>query len=416
MSSTGDHYVDEKSLERLPPPAIATPRPKRPSFCGRLFKFAVIVIGALMAFNVLNHGLKFMRGGCHGIMNGYDDGHQHPFPPIDKWKPFNGTTHFELEPAEASGLTVKGSNAFGKVVFETSKLSNKVVIDLDIKTNMRDEHNEVSVKEENGYLTINTPHAGKLETYASAKIQIPSNIIGTFVLPTFEVNVPRHMVDFNDLPESLEIGSLTIRVAKGFVKPGPVHTNTTKVSIADGALHGTLTHARQGTDIDVARGNVTLDISSITSGNEGRSTIHIGNGHLKGNLAVYNSTSLEVGRGSIYVTVDFKHADTRAELSSRIASGDSRVYVASIAAERTFDAYHNSIAGDQLITYPSNFQGTIDARDIAGSIKLAGKDLDVEKVIGGMVGKQGDSQRNSVSVKAVKGALDILVGDEDESE
>jgi len=394
-------------------------RARTSSPCTRVLKFLFAFFATVFFFDILTHGpaTTGISGGCHGIRKHFggpehDGGHQHPFPPVDNWKPYEGTKHFELEPAEASGLTIKGSKVFGKVVFETSKLSKKVVIDLDIKTNKRDKHESITVKEENGYLTIDTPTTGKLESYASAKILIPSNIIGTFGLPAFEVNAPRHMVDYSDLPESLEIGEFTIRVAKGFVKPGPVHTNTTTLDIAEGALRGSLTNARYVTDVNVAKGNVTLDITSISSGNEGTSKVHLGNGHLKGNFAVYNSTNIDVATGSIYIGVDFKHADPRAELTTRIASGDARVYVNSIAAERLLKASHTSIAGDQLITYPSNFQGTVDARGIVGDIKLEGKDLAVEKVLGGMVGKKGDSERNSVDIKAVKGALDILVGDE----
>jgi len=261
-------------------------------------------------------------------------------------------------------------------------------------------------------LTIDTPHGGKLETYASAKILIPSNIIGTFGIPCFQVNAPRHMVDYSDLPESLEIGSFAVRVAKGFIKPGPVHTNTTTLGIAEGALRGSLTQARYVTDINVAKGNVTLDIPKISSGSEGTSKVHLGDGHLKGSFGVYNATEINVAKGGIYISVDFKHAEPRAELTTRIAHGNARVFVNSIAAERLLRASHTSIAGDQLITYPSNFQGTVDARGIVGDIKMEGKDLAVENVFGGMVGRKGDSERNSVDVKAVKGSLDILVGDE----
>lgn len=420
MSAPYQFYPNEKAVEVevLPVPATTPVRPRGPSCFGRVIRFAIIFFGALLAIDFLSQGPAYtgVTRGCHRTKHqyqGYEDGgHQHPFPPIDDWKPFEGTSHFELDPAIASGLTIKGSQVFGGIVFETSKLSDKVVIDLDIKTNKKDKHGDVVVKEENGYLHIDTPKSGKLETHTSVKIQIPSNIIGTFGLPKFQVEAPRHMVDYSGLPESLEIGSFAIRLGRGFVKPGPVHTNETTVSVGSGALRGSLTQARYSTDINVGHGNVTLDIPTISSGDEGKTFVHLGNGHLKGDFTIYNSTILNVARGSIYVSADFKHADTRAEFSTKIASGDSRVYVNSIAADRLLQADHTSIAGDQLITYPSNFQGTIDARGIAGDIKLAGKDLDVERVVGGLVGKQGDSERNSINVKTVKGALDILVGDE----
>ncbi|OAL34295.1 hypothetical protein AYO20_06348 [Fonsecaea nubica] len=428
MTTTPHGYSDEKvpEIEVLPAPATSAPPARRTSFTSRLLRFVVTVLGAILVFKALCNIVGFQSRSfsrpCHGMNHqvpGHsaqlfdDDGHhQHPFPPIDDWKPFNGTTHFEFEPAQASGLSVRGANVFGKVVFETSKFSDKVVIDLDIKTNKKDKHGDVTIKEDNGHLTINTPPSGKLETHTAVTIQIPSNIIGEFALPRFEVDVPRHMVDFSQLPQSLEIGTFTIRVGKGFVKPGPVHTNTTQVSIGNGALRGTLTHARYETNVNIGRGNVTLNIPSISSGNQGSTHIQLGHGHLNGSLAIYNSTNIDIGSGNIYVNVAFKSATTRATLSTRIASGDSRVFVDSIAAERLFEASHTSVAGDQLITYPANFQGTVDARGIVGDIKLEGKDLAVEKVVGGIVGRQGDSNRNSVSVKTVRGKLDILVGDE----
>lgn len=354
------------------------------------------------------------KHGKHGKHGKHDGGHH--IPDVENWVKYEGTSHFELEPVDATGVTVKGANAFGKVVFETSKLSDKVIIDLDIRTNHKDKNDDISVVSDNGYITVNSPDTGKLKTYASAKIQIPSNIIGTFGLPSFEVDVPRHMVDLSGLPESLEIGELIVRVAKGFVKAGPVHTNTTQITVAQGGVRGELTNARESTNVDVANGNVTLDLSKISSGNEGTSTVHLGNGHLKGTFTVYNATTLDVAKGSIYVTVDIEDTETRAELSTKIASGDARVFVNSIKGERNFDAYHTSIAGSQLITYPKNFQGTVDARGLVGDIKLAGKELDVSKAIGGSIGKQGDVNRNYVSVKAAKGSLDILIGDEEEED
>jgi len=413
-----EKYTDEKhvEVEVLPAPVTYVVQRKRSSFASRLLKVVIAFFGTFLVLHVFTHGATYSglsSGDCGMMRGGHGGDHQHPLPPIEKWRPYEGTTHFELEPAHASGLTVVGAQAFGKVVFDTSKLSDKIVIDLDIKTNKPDKNGDVTVVEKEGQLTINTPTTGKLETYAAATIQIPSNIIGTFGLSAFDLNLPKHMVDYSALPESLEIGSLTIRLAKGFVKPGPVHTNTTQITVVNGGLHGSLTQARHDTSVDVAHGNVTLDISGISSGHEGKSNIKLGNGHLKGSFPVYNSTTLDVGKGSMHVNVDFQSAseENRAELSTKISSGPARVYVDSIAAERLFNSYHTSISGDQLLTYPNSFQGTIDARGISGGIKLKGKDLAVEKVFGGMQGKKGDSERNYVSVKAAKGALDILVGD-----
>jgi len=419
MSYAANEYPVEKAplvdVEALPTFII---QEKRPSVARRFVKTVFAVFSVFFILSLFRHGPSYAKlsRGCHGIISGSDDGgHQHPFPPGDKWVPYKGTTHFELEPAEASGFTVKGTQAFGKVIFETSKLSDKVVIDLDIKTNKVDQDNDISVEEKDGYITVDTTSAKKLKTRAAAKILIPSNIIGTFGLESFELDLPRHMVDYSALPKSLEIGEFTIRLGKGFVKPGAVHTNTTTITIAQGALHGSLTQARHETSINVAKGNVTLDISDISSGNEGVSNIKLGDGHLKGSLPVYNSTTVDVAKGSIYLNVDFESAseENRAELSTKVGSGPARVYVDSIAANRLFKAYHTSISGDQMITYPDNFQGTIDARGLAGSIKLEGEDVIVEKVLGGLQGKKGDSERNYVSVKAAKGALDILVGDRD---
>jgi hypothetical protein len=417
MSNYTD-YPNEKVavVDVLPVPVTATDRPKKRSFLNRLLRFIVVLFGTLLVVDLIRLGnpLASIKRGCHSVQDSINGPPQHPIPPPPpKFKyPYDGETHFEFSPSAASGLTIRGANTFGKVEFSTSKLSDKVVIDLDLKTNKNDKHRAVSVSEKDGFITVDTPTTGKLETHSIAYIQIPSNIIGTFGLPSFELDVPQHMVDFSSLPESLEIGSFTVRVAKGFVKSGPVHTNSSTISVANGSIKGSLTQARHATDINVAKGNVSLEISDISSGNEGTSTIHLGNGHLTGKYPVYNSTTLDVAKGSIYVNVDFKHADPRAELSTKIANGNARVYVDSIAAERLLKSYHTSIAGDQIITYPDNFQGTIDARGIAGDIKLEGKDLSVEKAIGGVVGKKGDSDRNYVSVKTVKGTLDILVGDD----
>lgn len=415
MSATT--YPQEKV--ELPAPATAPVRRPAPGFIVTFLRCALIFFGTLFVLDLFTDEPASGRAvkGCMGSVRHHGrhgkHGHgQHPFPPVDKWKSFQGISHFELEPADATGLTIKGARSFGKVIFETSKLSDKVVIDLDIKTNRKDKNNDITVVSDNGYITVNSPDTGDLKTFASAKIQIPSNIIGTFGLPSFEVDVPRHMVDLSGLPESLEIGELVVRVAKGFVKAGPVHTNTTQITVANGAIRGDLTHGREQTNIDVANGNVTVDITKISSGDEGVTTVHLGNGDLKGTFSVYNSSTFDVAKGSIYITVDLESAETKAELSTKIASGDARVYVNSIADERTFDAYHTSIAGSQLITYPSNFQGTVSARNLVGDVKLAGRELAVEKVLGGSVGRQGDSERNSVTCKAAKGSLDILIGEE----
>ncbi|KAK5071712.1 hypothetical protein LTS08_008187 [Lithohypha guttulata] len=416
--STMERYTDEKAagveVEVLPVPVTYVVEPKRPSYLRRFLRVVLAFLGTLLVLNAANHAINYaLSSGCPGMMKGGGH-HQHPIPPIDNWKPYEGTTHFEFEPEHASGLSIRGTEVFGKVVFETSKLSDKVVIDLDLKTNHHDKNGEVSIEEKDGYLTVTTPSTGKLETYASAKIQIPSNLLGTFGLPTFDLNLPKHMVDYSSLPKSLEIGVFAIKLGKGFVKPGPVHSNNTQITIAKGAIHGSLTQARYETSLDIAQGNVTLDISSISGGNEGVSNIKLGDGHLKGSFPVYNSTTLDVAKGSLYVNVDFESAaeGNRAELSTKVGSGPARVYVDSIAAERLFKSYHTTVSGDQLITYPENFQGTIDARGIAGTVQLEGKDLAVEKVLGGLQGTKGDSERNYVSVKAAKGALDIMVGDE----
>lgn len=411
-------YPQEKA--ELPAPAIAPAEKQGPGALRTVFRFLFIFFATVFVLDLLTDeptGTRVMTN-CMKTKHHKDHrGHgQHPFPPDKNWVPFQGPTHFEFDADVASGLTIKGSQAFGKIIFETSKLSDKVIIDLDIKTNKKDKNNEVTVVDDNGYLTINTPDTGKLKSLTSAKIQIPSNIIGTFGLPEFEVDAPGHLIDFSQLPESLEIGDLTVRVAKGFVKAGPVHTNTTQITIGKGGLRGALTNGREYTNVDVATGNVTLDIQKISSGSEGTTTIHLGNGELNGTFSVYNSTTIDVAKGSIYVTVDLESSATTAELSTKIASGDARVFVNSIAEDRVFSAYHTSIAGSQLITYPKNFQGTIDARGLLGDISLVGKDLVVEKALGGSVGKQGDSERNYVSVKAAKGSLDILVGDEVDSQ
>lgn len=361
----------------------------------------------------LAHPFKTHHGKHHSKAHGLEEGgkHRHHIPNVDNWHPYEGTTHFELEPAQASGLTIKGLKSFGKVVFATSKLSDKVVIDLTIKTKKVDTEHQVTVVEENGHLTIDSPEAGKLKTYASAQITIPSNIIGTFGLPAFEVDAPKHMVDYSDLPESLEIGDLTIRLAKGFVKAGKVHTNSTQLTVAKGAVRGELTGARFSTNIDVAAGNVIVDVKG-SAGSEGTTLIHLGNGALNGTFSVFNSTTLDVAKGSLYSNIVFEESEFRGQLSTKVGSGDSRVYVDEIAGDRSFDASHLTISGSQLLTYPESFEGTIDARGLLGDISVKGDGLEVEKSFGGFTARKGDAERSAVSVKTAKGSIDVLVGEE----
>lgn len=415
-----DTYPAEK--QELPAPVQQRAPHRCPNFFRLVLRFVltffmtVFLIDLFQGMVISEVGSPSTRAVSHCV-NRYKHGrhgkHGHHIPDVSKWhEVFDPVPRFELEPEQASGLTIKGGKTFGKVVFETSKLSDKVIIELDIRTKKASKESQVSLVNDNGYITVDAGNDKK--TYASAKIQIPSNIIGTFGLPKFEVDAPRHMVDFSSLPESLEIGEFTVRVAKGFVKAGKVHTNSTQISIASGALRGSLVGAAYNTNIDVASGNVTVDVEGISSGKQGELTIHLGNGALSGHFAVYNSTSLDVARGSIYANINFEEAGegNRGSLSTKVASGNARVYVDDIAEGRQFDASHLTIAGDQLITYPESFEGTVDARGLIGDIKLAGKDLTVEKALGGQTGIKGDPGHANISIKAAKGSIDFLVADE----
>jgi hypothetical protein len=256
---------------------------------------------------------------------------------------------------------------------------------------------------------------GDLKTLASAKIQIPSNLIGTFGLPSFDIEAPRHMVDLSGLPESLEVGDLTVRLASGFVKTGNVHTNTTQITVAKGGVRGDLKLARDSTNIDVSAGNATLKVEGISAGELGTLNIKLAAGDLKGSFPLYKSTTLDVAKGSLDAVIDVKKAnlgDDRAELSTKVGSGDVRVNVKSIAEGASLDAAHTAISGSQTITYPESFEGTIEARGLVGDIKLAGEGLVVERAWFGEVGKKGDADRNIVKVKAAKGDIDVLVGSE----
>ena len=407
-------YPNEKVIlvetEELQPPVTYVVKPKRPSALARVARVALAFITAVFALNLISAAFDQFSG--PGCLHGKDDHHhQHPVPPIEHWKPYEGTTHFEIDPESVSGLSCLGPQSFGKVIFETSKISKQVVIDLEIKTNKKDKHGEVGIEEKDGHITIESPKTGKLETHVSAKVQIPSNVIGKFGLSQFKLELSRFMVDYSGLPESLEIDDFNIKIAKGFVKPGSVHTNQTTIDIAKGAIKGSLTQAREVTSVNVASGNMTLDVSKASRGESSTSKFSVGDGRIEGKYQVYHNTAFKAASGDIDVKVDFQSGpnDEPAELNSKMGSGTVKINVESIAAERIFKSYHDSVAGDQSVTYPDNFQGTIDARDLVGSINMEGKDLTVEKVLGGMQGKKGDSERNYVSVKAAKGDITVTV-------
>lgn len=412
-------YPNEKVVlveeQELQPPVTYVVKQKRPSVLARVARVALAFVTAVLALNLISAAFDQLSGpGCrhlHGEGHDHHHDHQHPFPPIDKWHSYEGTTHFEIDPQQVSGLSSLGPQSFGKVIFETSKVSDKVVFDFDIKTNKKDKHGEIGIEEKDGHITIESPKTGKLETHIAAKVQIPSNIIGKFGIGQFKLELSRFMVDYSALPQSLEIDDFSIKLAKGFVKPGSVHTNHTNIDIAKGAIKGSLTQARESSVVNVASGNMTLDVSKTTGGEHGESTFSVGSGRIEGTYLVYQSTDFQAASGDIDVKVKFESGseDNVAELKTKMGSGTVKVDVESIAAERLFKSYHNSVAGDQSVTYPDNFQGTIDARDVVGSINMEGKDLTVEKVLGGMQGKKGDENRNYVSVKAAKGDISVTV-------
>ena len=351
----------------------------------------------------------------------HEDNHRHHrIPDVSKWVKYDGTTEFELEPKDVVGLSIDGARSFGKVVFETSKLSDKVKFELDIRTNRNPDEGDISVELKDGLIKVNSPNTGDLETYASAKVQIPSNIIGTFDLPRFQVAAPRHMVDLSGLPESLEIGELSLNLAKGFVKAGKVHTNKTDIKVAKGGVRGPLVNARESTSIDVASGNVVVDLVGIAGGYSGKVDIKLGSGDLNGTFDIFQELNFNVAKGNIWADASFPTLDNkdddvetpRATFSTKVASGDARVYVDGELKDRTFDATHTAINGKHLLTYPNDFQGTVDVRALVGQIELAGDGLTIEKSLFGRTATKGDGERNKISVKNAKGDVDVLIGEE----
>lgn len=344
---------------------------------------------------------------------------RHHLPDVSKWVKFDGTSEFEVVPAEVRGLTVQGGRAFGKVVFETSKLSDKIAFELDVRTNRKPDEGDISIELADGLITVKSPNTGDLETYASAKVTIPSNIIGKFGVPRFEVDAPRHMVDLSSLPESLEIGELKLRLAKGFVKAGKVHTNRTDITVAKGGVRGALRNAREDTSIDVADGNVVVDLVGTSGGHDGKTSVKLGNGQLNGTFDIYAELSLNVAKGNIWADVAFPELDLadgeqvpQASLSTKVGSGDARVYVDGELKARTVDAAHTAVNGRHLLTYPADFEGTVDVRALVGEITLAGDGLSIEKSLFGRTATKGDADRNKVSVRNAKGDVDVLVGEE----
>ncbi|ORY85486.1 hypothetical protein BCR37DRAFT_239863 [Protomyces lactucae-debilis] len=427
-------YLDEK----LPAPVTARPEPPKRTVASRILgvvRFFVIFYAAFFISDAVfpetgDQATAAVRKGCHGMRHkahgmykgfGDDDHHhrggKHHGPDTSKWIPVSAETHFELSPEDAKGLTIKGAHVFGGIVFETSKLSDKVVLDLDVKTNVEQNGEEVTINYIDGKIEIDTPMTGDLKTHASAKIQIPSNLLGTFGLPAFDVEAPRHMVDLSNLPESLEIGELTIRLAMGFVKAGKVHTNTTQITVAKGAIRGDLKLGRESTSIDVSSGNVTVNVDGISAGETGTLNIKLAKGDLKGSFPVFKSTTLDIAKGDLDATLYVKKAvlgeDEDVEISTKVASGDARVTIKSIDdGAASINAAHTTISGSQELTYPASFEGTIEARGLVGDIKLAGEGLVVERAWFGSVGKKGDAEKNMVKVKTAKGDIDVLVGKE----
>ncbi|BFZ55178.1 hypothetical protein PYCC9005_002218 [Savitreella phatthalungensis] len=342
-------------------------------------------------------------------------------PDVSKWVRWDGETQYDSTPEEARGITFKGTKSFGKIVFETSKISDKVRVQFDLRTRKRLENqDDIRIENKDGQLEVQM--SDDLEAYASATIQIPSNIVGTFVIPHYEIDAPHHMLDFSSLPESLEIEEWLVRLAKGFIKTGQVHSRKTSLVVGKGAIRGSIRSPSDNLDINVADGNVRLDVSGTSGGHESRSRIRLGNGDLNGTFSVYRELTLDVVKGNIWADVKFDAINDLsdgeempvAELSTKTANGNSRVYVDNELGDRIVDASHTTVSGRQLITYPHDFEGTVDVRSLVGKIVLEGDGLEVERSLFGVTGKKGDSERNKVKIRAAKGDVDVLVGDDDE--
>ncbi len=409
-------FVNEK--ESLPVP-VAAVQPEGISFARKLFRFFALFFAAFLIIDAFTEDPQIAPRGAHGCMHrSFDHDHQSPHhhghgKGEHKWINFNGTEHFELDPRKTSGLTIKGVNAFGKVLFETSKTSDKITIDLDIKLSHKTQEEDVTAIEKDGHITVSAPETGNVKVLANAKIMIPSNIIGKFGLPSFELDVINHMVDYSSLPQSLEIGDFNIKVASGSIHSGNVNTNTTTLDIATGNLTGKLTLARGETSIKIASGNATLYATSISSGNGGELNMKLANGDLKGHYAVYNSSTFDVAIGNIHITVDIEEGKEEAALNTKAGSGNTKILVKNIKKNRKIEAYHTAVAGDHLITYPDTFEGTISARSLVGEITMAGDGLEVSKQLLGQEGVKGDKDHDHVYIKTAKGDIDVLVGDDE---
>ena len=402
-------YIDEKQQQEylLPAPTPNTSEPKQRRKCMALRIFARSV-AFIMAIGLIYHMMMLPYSPCPhatrletGAVKSADYTHEY------------GTN-------QTAGFTIEGGIASGDITFTTSKVKKDYKIEVDLEYSSQKLKDEIEWIVRDNTLVLSVPtgddDGGKKHINVTAKVSLPSDIlIGKQSLRGFMITAPDFNVDYSSLGSKLEIDDWSIHVAKGNIKTGTVATNHTALRTGSGKVYGDLSLARDTAEIDVAVGDVDVNVGASQS-ERGKLAIQAGNGNITGSYLVESEASITAAKGNVYLDVTFADTSSKqnASLATNVASGQTRVFVKSLGKgdNVAFSAQHSSVSGSFLLTYPDSFAGRITARDVMGEINLRGNGLQVEKQWFGVEGSKGENGRGEVEVRTFKGDIDFLVGDE----
>jgi len=311
---------------------------------------------------------------------------------------------------EIAGFNVQG-NAYGSLIFEQSKLKKDFKVEVDTSLSSPELKDDIEWNIKDNIVTMVLPKEGSVNI--TAKVVLPSGIVGSSRLPGFSVAVP-FRVDYSALGHGVEMTSFDINVAKGCVGVGDIATNVTTIHVANGGCWGKLQLARNTTTIDLANGGACIKTTPSSDG-IGELSIKAGNGNITGHYIVEKETSLTAAKGDVKVSVQIEDtpADIVPTLSTSTGSGFTRVNVERINKDSLVSSTHNSISGSHCISLPKSFLGTITARNVVGNITLVGKDLVVEKHWYGYQATKGNTDEaiGAISIRSVRGNIRVSVRD-----
>ena len=407
-------YINEKEQQEylLPAPTPNSSEPKQRRKCLALRMFARSV-AFIMTFVLFYHIMTMLpnlpnspcphaasRMDAAAILKSADYVHEY------------GTN-------QTAGFTIEGGIASGDITFTTSKVKKDYKIEVDLEYSSNDLKDKIEWIVRDNTLVLSVPTGdddGKKHINVTAKVSLPSDIlIGKEALRGFIITAPDFDVDYSSLGSKLEIDEWSINVAKGSIKTGTVATNHTALRTGSGKVYGDLSLARDTAEIDVAVGNVDLNVGASQS-ERGSLAIKAGSGNITGSYLVENEATITAAKGNVYLDVTFADTSSKqnASLATNVASGQTRVFVKSLGKgdNVAFSAQHSSVSGSFLLTYPDSFAGRITARDVMGEINLRGDGLEVEKQWFGVAGSKGENGRGEIEVRTFKGDIDFLVGKE----